>query len=487
MVGIVSFGGYIPRLRLSRKSIVDANGWQNSALKAYAKAERAICNWDEDSLTMAVEAARDCLIGQDRSKIAAVYFASTTFPFDDRLNSGVAAEALNLGSDLNTLDVSASQRAGTSGLIAALRTAGAGGGQLLYLAGEKRRTKAASQQELLYGDGAVALLLGDKDPVAKFVGSQSEAVDFVDHYRGHGVDFDYAWEERWIRDEGYNKIVPPVIAAALEKLKLKAGDIAHFCMPVTLRGVAVATAKKLGIAESAVRDNLDGRCGDTGTAHALVMLVHALQEAKPGDKIMVVGFGQGCDVMVFEATPALTKLAPRAGIVGSLAKRKPETNYNKYLSFNNLVTTEKGLRAELDKQTALSTLYRKRDMLTGLIGGKCSKCGTVQYPKSNICVNPNCNAMHSQEDHPFADMAGQVNSYTADLLTYSPDPPAHYGMVQFAEGGRMMIDFADVDVGGIQVGMPMRMVFRIKEYDQQRGFTKYFWKAAPAAASSKEA
>src|SRR3984957_19914310 len=177
MVGIVSFGGYIPRLRLSRKAIVDANGWQNSALKAYAKAERAICNWDEDSLTMAVEAARDCLIGQDRDKISAVYFASTTFPFDDRLNSGVAVEALNLGSDLNTLDISASQRAGTSGLIAALKSA-VGGGQLLYLAGERRRTKAASQQELLYGDGAVALLLVDKDPVAKFIGSYSEAVDF---------------------------------------------------------------------------------------------------------------------------------------------------------------------------------------------------------------------------------------------------------------------------------------------------------------------
>jgi len=486
MVGITAFGGYIPRLRLSRKAIVDANSWQNGALKAYAKAERSICNWDEDSLTMAVEAARDCLSDQDRSKIAAVYFASTTFPFDDRQNSGIAAEALNLGADINTLDISASQRAGTSGLIAALKTAAAGGGQVLYLAGEKRRTKAASQQELLYGDGAVALLLGDKDGVAKFIGSHSAATDFVDHYRGHGAEFDYAWEERWIRDEGYNKIVPPVIAALLEKLKLKPADITHFCMPVTLRGVAAATAKKLGIAESAVRENLDGQCGDTGTAHALVMLVHALQDAKPGDKILVASFGQGCDAMLFEATPALAKLGPRVGIKGSLARRRPETNYNKYLSFNDLVTTDKGMRAETDKQTALTTLYRKKGMLTGLLGGRCSKCGTVQFPKSNICVNPNCNAMHTQEDHPFADMPGRVNSYTADQLTYSPDPPAHYGMVQFAEGGRMMVDFTDVDVGKVEVGMQMRMVFRIKEYDAQRGFTKYFWKAAPAAASSKE-
>jgi hydroxymethylglutaryl-CoA synthase len=51
-------------------------------------------------------------------------------------------------------------------------------------------------------------------------------------------------------------------------------------------------------------------------------------------------------------------------------------------------------------------------------------------------------------------------------------------MVQFAEGGRMMVDFTEVDAGQVEVGMPMRMVFRIKEVDPARGFTKYFWKAA---------
>jgi uncharacterized OB-fold protein len=88
--------------------------------------------------------------------------------------------------------------------------------------------------------------------------------------------------------------------------------------------------------------------------------------------------------------------------------------------------------------------------------------------------------MHSQVDQPFADVPARVMSYTADRLTYTPDPPAHYGMVQFDGGGRLMIDFSDVDVGEVDVNMAMRMAFRIKEYDAQRGFTKYFWKAVPA-------
>lgn len=478
MPGITAFGAYIPRLRLSRKSIVEANGWANPALRAQGKAERSMCNWDEDALTMAVEAARDCLAGLSREQVAALYFASTSMPFLDRQNGGVAAEALNLRDDIATLDITASQRAGTSGLIAALNAARAA--PVLFVASDKRRTRAGSPLELSTGDGAAALLLGGGgEAVARLVGHHSIATDFVDHYRGQGRAFDYVWEERWIRDEGYLKIVPPALAALLEKTGVAASAIAHFCMPCTLGKVAASVAARAGIAEAAVRDNLHASCGEAGAAHALVMLVHALEEAKPGEKILVVGFGQGVDAILFETTEALPRLAPRQGVRGHLARRRPETNYNKYLAFNELIEAEKGMRAEVDRQTALSTLYRKKDMLLGLVGGRCTHCGTLQFPKSNICVNPNCNALGTQVDHPFADMAGRVNSYTADNLTYSPDPPAHYGMIQFEEGGRMMIDFTDVDPGAVAVGQDMRMVFRIKEYDQQRGFTRYFWKAAP--------
>jgi 3-hydroxy-3-methylglutaryl CoA synthase len=79
--GILSFGAYIPRLRLARKAIADANSWFNPALKSQAKGERAICNWDEDPVTMAVEAGRDALKGRSRASVKSLRFASTTFPF----------------------------------------------------------------------------------------------------------------------------------------------------------------------------------------------------------------------------------------------------------------------------------------------------------------------------------------------------------------------------------------------------------------------
>ncbi|HZD26420.1 MAG TPA: 3-oxoacyl-[acyl-carrier-protein] synthase III C-terminal domain-containing protein, partial [Alphaproteobacteria bacterium] len=393
MIGIKAYGGYVPRRRLARKTIVEANSWFNAALKAYSKGERSMCNWDEDSLTMAVEAARDCLGKERPESIAGIYFASTTMPFADRQNSGVLGTALNLGQDMMTMDITSSQRSGTSGLVNALNAVPGLGGDVLYAAAEHRRSKAANQNELMFGDGGAALLLGEGDGVvAEFLGAKQAAVDFVDHYRGEGEEFDYNWEERWIRDEGYAKIVPPVIAGALDKAGLKAEEIDHFIMPATIRGVPAMIAKRAGIREEAVRDNLQMVMGEAGTAHSLVMLVDALQDAEPGQTVLVLGWGQGCDALVFRTTPALKTLPARMGIKGFLKRRSEETNYNRFLAFNHLMTQEGGIRSEVDKQTALTTLYRNREMILGFVGGKCGKCGTVQFPKARVCVNPNCGA-----------------------------------------------------------------------------------------------
>jgi uncharacterized OB-fold protein len=51
--------------------------------------------------------------------------------------------------------------------------------------------------------------------------------------------------------------------------------------------------------------------------------------------------------------------------------------------------------------------------------------------------------------------------------------------VEFEEGGRMTVEFTDLEPEDIEVGAPMRMMFRIKAVDEMRGFSKYFWKAVP--------
>jgi len=209
------------------------------------------------------------------------------------------------------------------------------------------------------------------------------------------------------------------------------------------------------------------------------MLVSALETAKPGDKIIMISFGQGCSAMLFEVTDKIKSLAKRNGISGSLADRKEDPNYLKFLTHRGLLQQDWTIRAEANWKTALSTLYRNRKMILGMIGGKCTKCGTAQFPKAEICVNPNCKAVHTQEDCEFADVPGEIMSYTSDLLTFTLDPPAHYGMVVFENGGRGMFDFTDYENGKVEVGLTIRMVFRIRNVDHQRGFTQYYWKAKP--------
>jgi 3-hydroxy-3-methylglutaryl CoA synthase len=472
--GILSFGAYLPRARMQRKAVAAANGWFAPGLKGLGKGERAIGNWDEDTITMAVEAARDCLGDLDRTALKQVVLASTTHPFDDRQNATVVATALHLPSALRTSDAAGSLRAGTGALIAALQ----GRDRTLVVASDMRRAKAGSTQEMQYGDGAAAMLVGEGAPVARLLGAHTESVDFVHQYRMHDRNSDYGWEERWIRDEGYLKLVPRAVGALLKRCGVEPGAVAHFCMPGTLSKVQAAVAKKCGLAETAVRDALGATVGDTGAAHALLMLAAALEDAKPGDRVLVAGFGEGCDVLLLEVGSG--QGAAKRGVKGALADRREESNYLRWLSFTGTIDLERGMRAEVDKATAMTVLYRNRDMIEGLVGGKCRACGTVQYPRQRYCVNPACNALDSQDDYVFSERTGKVISYTADGLTYSPDPPTYFGMVQVDGGGRMLMDFTEVDPASMDVGLPVRMVFRIKDADSNRGFVRYFWKAAPA-------
>jgi 3-hydroxy-3-methylglutaryl CoA synthase/NAD(P)-dependent dehydrogenase (short-subunit alcohol dehydrogenase family)/putative sterol carrier protein len=487
MVGITSFGGYIPRLRLDRMSIVQHMGWFAPAIVMVAQGERSFCNWDEDSLTMAVAAARDCLRGADKTAVDALYLCSTTLPFSDRLNAGIVKTALNLKDNVITADLTSSLRAGTTGLLSALSAVGSGDvKQALVTASDKREAKAAYFYEMWFGDGAAALLVGSDNAIAEFRGSHSVSYDFVDHYRGEQHRYDYMWEERWVRDEGYAKIIPEAVFGLLDKLSLSMDQVDKLAYPCFFKTEHRKIASKLGARPDQLIDNLHEVCGETGAAHPLVMLVRALEEAKPGDRIIAAGFGQGCDALCFEVTENILALQGRAGIKGSLARKKTVDNYPKFLKFRDLLQTEMGIRAEFPCQTAMTVLWRKRGMLTGMVGGKCTSCGTPQFPKMDVCVNPECRSMHTQDDYEFADAPAVVKSFTGDLLSVSVDPPAMYGMVQFEAGGRFMADFTDCELADVRVGQSVDLAFRKRFTDKERGFTGYFWKAIPVPQKRAE-
>jgi 3-hydroxy-3-methylglutaryl CoA synthase/NAD(P)-dependent dehydrogenase (short-subunit alcohol dehydrogenase family)/putative sterol carrier protein len=487
MIGITSYGAYIPRLRLDRMSIFQAMGWFAPAIMMVAQGHRSMCNWDEDSITMAVAASRDCLSGKNRKELDALFLASTTLPFADRQNAGIVSTALNLNENILTSDFTSSQKAGTSALVAALEAVRGGGMKnILVAAADRRETKTAYFYEMWFGDGAASVMVGDRDVIAEFKGSYSVSYDFVDHYRGAQKKFDYVWEERWVRDAGYSKIIPEAVNGLMKKLGITIDQVDKLVFPCFFKAEHSNIAKKLGAAPGKVVNTMHETCGETGAAHALLMLVSALEEAKPKERILVAGFGQGCDALYFEVTENIVKLPKRSGVKESDKNKKVIDNYPKWLKFRDLIQTEMGIRAEAPTQTAMTTLWRKRKMLLGMVGGKCEKCGTAQFPKMDICVNPACGAIRSQADYEFADVPAKIKTFTGDLLAVSVDPPHKYGMVQFEGGGRFMSDITDCEFDELKVGLPVNMVFRRRVEDKERGFVNYFWKATPVPGAAAE-
>lgn len=475
-VGIQSFGVYLPRLRLSRAAIAAAHAWAFPSLKAMAKGTRACCSFDEDSITMAVAAGREALRGPGAlTEVAELRLASTTLPFLDRQNATVVAEALGLGPALHASDACGSQRAGTSALIHALRA----GGEALVVAADRPLTRPASAQEMLAGDGAVALRLGRGDLLARFVGAHSVASDLVDHYRSAQARYDYVLEERWVRDEGYLKIVSAAVAGLLARTGCEASAITRFVLGGVQEVAARAVARQCGIADAAVQPGLIAKCGYSGCAYALAMLVDALQAAVPGERILLAGFGQGCDALLFEATEGIAAARALRGVEAALASGREDDNYMRFLAFNRLIDLDLGMREERDTRTAPSAHYRARRSITAFTGGRCRACGTLQFPRTQLCVNPACNLPGTQEEESLRDRIGEVKSFTEDWLALSRSPPLMYGNVRFADKAVLMMEFTGFDPGQLAIGTPVRMEFRIKDFDNLRNTHRYFWKAAP--------
>jgi len=475
--GVLATTRYVPRLRLERSAILAQHQWMApAALRSLAKGRKAMACWDEDSVTMAVEAGRQ-LCEAVPTAAAELTLTSTTVPFAERLNAGIVAAALGLAATAVLRDVGSSVRAAVSELGAALRRVPGGDAQML-LAAERRIARPASVQEMLYGDGAAGAIVGTGAAIATFVASGSTNADFVDRFREAGADHAYAWEERWVRDEGYMKIVAETIRACLRDARVAPTEVAHFVMPAPPARVSEAVAKRIGIDTSALVSTEHETVGDLGAAQPLAMLDQALRRAANGDLILIAAFGSGCDVLLLRRTdrPCLGEV-PDAG--------RPETSYLKHLAWSGQIDLDWGMRAEMDNKTAATAAWRDHARVSRFEGGRCRSCGALQFPRGHICVNPDCRERETQAPASLADVPARVLSHTSDFLGYTLNPPFRFGQVDFEGGARVSMEFADADSDELRVGTPVRMVYRVKDFDRQRMFRRYFWKATPVRGATK--
>jgi len=327
-----------------------------------------------------------------------------------------------------------------------------------------------------FADGAAAFIVGNKDVVAEIEGGYSLSNELLDVWRASGAKNVRSWEDRFVFEEGYLKILPQAIKNFLEKFSLNTGDITKAVLyGPDLRRHREMVAR-LGLKPEQVQDPLFDKLGNTGTAFAPMLLVAALESAKPGDKILAASYGDGADVLLLKVTDNIKNISGRWGIKRSLAAKMPVSpaDYRAYKEFASADPDRFG-------GASASVVARERDAIYALSGVKCRTCGTVQYPPQRICTH--CHTKDNFEPYSFADKKGKVFTFT---LKYGGDIPAFARpgvdtMVDFAGGGRALFGMTDMVAEKVKVGLEVEMSFRTLGVGG--GIHNYFWHCMPLRLS----
>lgn len=467
MIGITAYGGYVPFYRLRASAAAAAFG------KKAAESERAVAYYDENSTTMAVAASLACLRNGDAAKVDGVYFASTTPPYLEKQCSADVAAAIDARGDVRLADFTGSLRAGAAAILSAADAACSGASTLVAI-GDCRIPGADGPNETTFGDAAAAFVIGNENVLARIVSSYSCGVDFIDNWRSSTDSMVRSWDVRYAIALGYEPFVQDAVKGLFDKTGLKASDFSKVILYAHEKRYQTALAAKLGFASAQVQESMYGKIGNTGCAAAPLMLVSALESAKPGDKLLYLSYGEGCDAIAFEITENIKAFESAASLAAYIARGSNELPYGKYLKWKRLIPCEPQKRPEQER-SALPDYFRNYKKNNALYGSTCTKCGTPQFPPQRVCAR--CGALDQMEPYRFYGKNAHIRTFTVDGLSLSLDPPNILVVIEFEGGGKMMTYLVDCKQEDIHVNMPVVLTYR--QLYEANGVHTYFWKAAP--------
>ena len=469
MIGIVSYGAYVPFHRLKLQAVAEAFGQPG------ASGEKAVAHFDEDSVSLGVSAALDCLGAGDAARaVDALFLATTTPPYDAKAASATVAAALDLRSDVRAADLNGSLRSASAAILSALDSVRGGAGTALVVTADCRLAAPQGAMEGLFGDGAAAFLFGQGDEVlARVLGAHSHTGESIGHWRDHGDLFVRSWEDRFVQ-RVYAQTISTACRGAMDACGLQATDFAKVVLAGPAPRAIVGVAEGLGFNKEQIVPPLFQTVGMAGAAHAPMMLAAALETAKPGDRLLFATFGEGSDAIVFEVTPAIEKAAKPRAVSGHLEPKRADLLYSDYLRWKGILPTEPARRPETPRPS-VTALFRNREGNLRLYGTRCLACNTPQFPKQRVCAA--CQAKDQMEPYRFYGRTAKVATFTIDHLAASPATPTVFAVVDFAGGGRMLCEVTDCDPQELCIGMEVEMTFR--RLYQAGGVHNYFWKAKP--------
>lgn len=461
MAGIHRYGSYIPFYRLTRAALGGGSG------------ERAIASFDEDAVSMGVEAGREALRGVSRDGIDTLLYATTSPAYAEKLDAALVHAACDLPAKVTSLDLGGTTRAGITSLLTGLDLAAVGRTPLV-VASDVVIGAPEGAREREAGDAAAAFLLGpDEGAAARVLARASRTDEILDVWRTPDARFAKQWEERF----GAEKLAPllqEVATDALQAAGLQPADLATVILDSTNMRSAKALPPALGLKPEQLADPLAKSVGRAGAAHAGLLLARALDHAKAGDKIAIFSAIDGADALILEVGPAVDGARPERSVDRWTRAKRNDVSHHTYLKWRGIMPFEPPRRPDPEPPAA-PPMARGERWKYAFVGNQCQSCDAVNLPPQRVCVN--CGAVDQMRDFPVADSTCRIATYTLDRLAYSLQPPVVVAVVDVGTNGRFQCELTDVDPDQVAIGNELEMSFR--RLFTANSIHNYFWKARP--------
>jgi hydroxymethylglutaryl-CoA synthase len=340
-VGIIGYGSYVPRYRLPASEI--SRIWQGGQ-DLEPILEKSVPGQDEDVVTMSVEAARNALAraGVAPEDIRAVWVGSESHPYAVKPTSTIVAEALGITPYTQAADWEFACKAGSEALVAAMALVGSEMAEYALAVGmDTAQGKPGDALEYTAAAGGGAFIIGPADQsLAEIEGVLSYVTDTPDFWRREGQKYP-EHGGRFTGQPAYFKHIKNAVTGLLNDLgrSPQEYDYVVFHQPNTKFPQRVA--KELGFSAAQLETGLLApRIGNTYAGSSLIGLTAVLDQAGPGDRILLASFGSGAgsDAFSLLVTDKITERRGKALTTEDYINRRTPLDYSEYLKIRGKIT-----------------------------------------------------------------------------------------------------------------------------------------------------
>jgi len=309
-VGIVGYGAYVPKYRITAETIARAHKQDPKKITAGLLVhEKTVPAYDEDTATIAVAAAKKALTCANitPTKIGALYVGSESHPYAVKPTAVTVGEALGVGNDYMAADLEFACKAGTAALQICYALVKAGMIEYgLAIGADTAQSRPGDVLEYSAAAGGGAFLIGcnEDEIIATIDATLSVSSDTPDFWRRPMQ----AYPEHMNRFTGEPSYFRHVLAATekiLAQTNLKPSDFSYVVFHQPNGKFALTAAKKLGFTREQVEPGLIApHLGNSYSATSLIGLAAVLERARPGEKILVTSYGSGAgsDSFILQTT-----------------------------------------------------------------------------------------------------------------------------------------------------------------------------------------